>query len=361
MATQRSAGARPVAQEPGTEVAPEEAPLPPLTRVAGSWAVHARTRVVFPGLPDRPHTLTVDLAFPQRGRWMLAAEDAGDDRRVLAYRCGPRAWTPPWAPRTASRSTAGASRRSGSRSPCAARCSSGSTSTRGAPMAWCARPSCRAGASCVRPSPRRGGARGASRSSTRRAFPGRCLRTSPGATTAGARAPGPCWRAGARPSGPRAGSSSTARAPLPVPVLPPPTAGSPGPRATRRWWRPCACPSRRAHPRDRGPAHGGRGPGRPRGGRPLAPRGPPATAGSRGPPRWAGPPPGAAPRGGRRRAGRPGRPAPTLARATRLPSGHPPAVGGVLRRLPPEGPGGRLVAWFRPGEAGELRRAAVPD
>lgn len=71
--------------------------LPPLTRVAGSWAVHARTRVVFRDLPERPHTLEVDLAFPGRGRWMLAAEDEGEDRRVLAYLCGAQAWTVPVA------------------------------------------------------------------------------------------------------------------------------------------------------------------------------------------------------------------------------------------------------------------------
>jgi hypothetical protein len=78
----------------------EQDEAPPLTRVAGSWAIHARTRVVFRDLPERPHTLEVDLAFPGRGRWMLAAEDQGDDRRVLAYLCGQQAWSMPVASST---------------------------------------------------------------------------------------------------------------------------------------------------------------------------------------------------------------------------------------------------------------------
>ncbi|MBL6720284.1 MAG: hypothetical protein ISQ08_02635 [Planctomycetes bacterium] len=89
--------AAPLATGAASSVSARQDEPPPLTRVAGSWAVHARTRVVFRDLPERPHSLEVDLAFPGRGRWMLAAEDEGDDRRVLAYLCGQQAWSVPVA------------------------------------------------------------------------------------------------------------------------------------------------------------------------------------------------------------------------------------------------------------------------
>ena len=363
MATQRSAGARPVAQEPGTEVAPEEAPLPPLTRVAGSWAVHARTRVVFPGLPDRPHTLTVDLAFPQRGRWMLAAEDAGDDRRVLAYRCGPRAWTLPVG--SSNSEPLEGRRLEEVRLTLALRRAllvgeheytwrtDGLVRTAELPCGGLLR----ATLAEEGQRPRRLEVLDAE------GLPWEVLEDvtwsddgrSPRSWTLLAGRGTTIWtesleqldrtrryRSSFFLPPDRRESRATGDATVVETLRLPPRAELT--LAIEDW--PTAVEVRdareeaaRSLPEGRllQPGHGVLLDGR---GRPLgllleADGAAPAAP-------WVARPT-------------------TLARATRLPSGHPPAVGGVLRRLPPEGPGGRLVAWFRPGEAGELRREAVPD
>ncbi len=84
-------------QEPTVEL---PADPPPMRRHRGAWTLSMRSQLVFTSAPDRPHTLAVDLAYPQRGRWMLRAKDPGEDRRTLIYRYGSRLWSIPFGTAT---------------------------------------------------------------------------------------------------------------------------------------------------------------------------------------------------------------------------------------------------------------------
>lgn len=83
-------GGRP---EASTEPQETAAPSRPMTREAGAWAVHLESRVTFEADPSRPHTLEVDLAFPDRSRWMLSIPDPGEARRVALWRDGDLLWS----------------------------------------------------------------------------------------------------------------------------------------------------------------------------------------------------------------------------------------------------------------------------
>ena len=351
------------AQEPKGASAREEAPLPPLTRVDGSWAVHARTRVVFPGLPDRPHTLTVDLAFPRRGRWMLAAEDAGEDRRVLAYRCGEQAWTVPVGSSTSE--ALGDRRLEEMRLTLALR---RALLVGEHEYTWRAdgllRVATLPGGGKLRATLTEDGER-PSRLEVLDAEgrPWEALvdltwsedGRSPRSWTLVAGGGATIWTEALEQLDRtrryrssffvppdrrerRATASATvvetlrlpARAELILPLEDWPAAAE---VMSARESAARSLPEGRLLQAGHGVLLDARG--RPAGLLLEVDGEAPAAA-------W--------------RA----RPS-TLARAARLPAGHPPALGGALRRLPPEGPGGRLVAWFRPGEAGELRREAVPD
>jgi hypothetical protein len=88
------------------DVGPQDPPVelpadpPPMRRQRGAWTLSMRSQVIFTSAPDRPHTLAVDLAYPQRGRWMLRAKDPGEDRRTLVYRYGSRLWSIPFGTAT---------------------------------------------------------------------------------------------------------------------------------------------------------------------------------------------------------------------------------------------------------------------
>lgn len=69
---------------------------PPMRRHRGAWALSSRSTLVFTSAPDRPHGLDIDLAYPQRGRWMLHAPDPGEDRRTLLYLYGSQLWSIPY-------------------------------------------------------------------------------------------------------------------------------------------------------------------------------------------------------------------------------------------------------------------------
>ncbi|MFT7679297.1 MAG: hypothetical protein ACI8QC_003298 [Planctomycetota bacterium] len=64
----------------------------PRRAVAGVRCVVARTRVIFEGLPERPHAMEWSLAYPGRGRSRLSADDGGKGARTLQYQYGARAW-----------------------------------------------------------------------------------------------------------------------------------------------------------------------------------------------------------------------------------------------------------------------------
>lgn len=65
----------------------------PRRAVAGVRCVVARTRVIFEGLPERPHAMEWSLAYPDRGRSRLSAGDGGQGARTLQYQYGARAWS----------------------------------------------------------------------------------------------------------------------------------------------------------------------------------------------------------------------------------------------------------------------------
>jgi hypothetical protein len=75
-------------------LAPQEGEDPtapgPRVGIEGIAGFMATSEVVFAGAPDQPHRLEFVYLFPDRARWLLAAEDAA--ARVLYYRFGERSW-----------------------------------------------------------------------------------------------------------------------------------------------------------------------------------------------------------------------------------------------------------------------------
>ena len=65
----------------------------PRVTIAGVRCVHATSRVVFRSQPDNPHRYELTLAFPERGRFLLAREAGRTSERRLYFRFGEGLWT----------------------------------------------------------------------------------------------------------------------------------------------------------------------------------------------------------------------------------------------------------------------------